>query len=140
MNCVGYAFPAQQLDQTFDHGPGTKATEHKDFAVCKVDQPDDAIDERIAQRDQRDEQAERQALDDQGLEEIKIRIGEEQCGQVVRIAEQNNAMNCGKCRQYLSQYDLQKTSPGQSSSAYNSSKIADSVWPLDPTFKFREML
>ncbi len=49
----------------------------------KVDQPDDAIDERITESNECDEQTKRQALDDQGLEQFEVRIGQEQRGQVV---------------------------------------------------------
>ena len=58
-----------------DDGDGHHRAEHEDVAVREVDQLEDAVDERVAERDQRVDHPERQA-DDEQVEQVRRRLGQ----------------------------------------------------------------
>ena len=50
--------------QPGDHRQRDQRADHHDFAVREVDEPEDAVDHGVAQRDQRVDAAQHQAVDD----------------------------------------------------------------------------
>jgi hypothetical protein len=57
----------------------TRGAHHEDLAMGEIDQFDDAVDKRIAERDERDQRAGSEADDQKLEEEGPIHIASTQC-------------------------------------------------------------